>query len=287
VTGPVVVAMGDSITVGVGDSVGADAPHGAGWAGHLATLLGASTYLNLSRNGARARHLVTEQLAPALAAGPAVAAVLVGGNDVLRSDFSARDVARDLSTTVTALRGAGATVLLARLPSIGLFELAPGRVRRVMRARVDAVNQVVDAVAARAAGLGGHVVVLDFAGAVRAHGPSAWHIDRVHPSPAGHRQLAVAAAHELATAGLIDPPGDVALPAPPAPPSRGQRVLWLITAGIPWCVRRGRDFVPGLVRAVVDDLRYPTDDAATAVGALAPEGALEPTSPGVGSATNG
>ncbi|WP_423462951.1 GDSL-type esterase/lipase family protein [Promicromonospora sp. MS192] len=261
------VALGDSITVGVGDSVGPDAVHGPGWAAHLATVLGMTEFTNLATNGARSRDVAVAQLAAALALRPRLATVLVGGNDVLRSDFDARLTLMDLRRSVQELRGAGADVVLVRLPVIGLFELAPRPVRRVMRRRVAAVDAAVDEVAS-ASGTDqapGRVVVVDAAHAIAPAGAKAWHIDRVHPSPAGHRRLALAVAAALATldpAYAVVPDGaDAArqvaarLPAAPAPPDLRQRVTWLVRAGLPWCVRRGRDFLPGLLRAVAHDLR--------------------------------
>lgn len=258
-----VVALGDSISAGVGDAVGPDCTHGPGWAAHLATLLGAGAFHNVARNGARARDVVDVQLPVALGLRPRLATLVVGGNDALRSDFSASSVARDLSVAVGAMRDVGATVVLATLPAIGLFELAPAPVRRVMRGRIDAINAAVRHVAA---GAGADAVVLDVGAAVRAAGVGAWHVDRVHPSPLGHRAIALEAARALqphlvgAYAGGravelegVEPVG--LLPAPPAPPSMGVRLAWLALAGVPWAVRRGRDFLPGLARAVVEDLR--------------------------------
>lgn len=268
--GPVVVALGDSITAGVGDAARPTGAHGPGWAGHLAALAGAERFLKVARNGARAADLA-DQLPRALSAGPDLATVMVGGNDVLRSDFSAREVASGLSTAVTALRDAGCAVVLARLPAIALFEAMPPTVGRVMRARVDAVNRAVDTVAQtaprrRLADPRGSVVVLDVGTAVVAPAAGAWHLDRVHPSATGHRLLAAHAAQALCRAGVLDlrddtgeaPTADELLrrlgPVPPAP-SPAARLTWLAVAGLPWCVRRGRDFVPGLVRAVRDAAR--------------------------------
>jgi hypothetical protein len=111
----------------------------------------------------------------------------------------------------------------------------------------------------------GRVVVVDAALAIAPAGDKAWHVDRVHPSPAGHRRLALSVASALTE---LDPAYAVApasrttpdalaarLPGAPDPPSAWQRLAWLFRAGLPWCVRRGRDFVPGLLRAVVHDLR--------------------------------
>jgi lysophospholipase L1-like esterase len=268
-----IVALGDSISAGVGDAVGPECTHGPGWAAHLATLLGAGTFRNLACNGARASHVVDVQLPSALDLRPRLATLVVGGNDALRNDFSPASLGRDLSIAVSALRDVGATVVLATLPPIGLFDLAPAPVRRVMRDRIDAVNTVVRQVAA---GAGADAVLFDVAAATRAAGTRAWHVDRVHPSPHGHRVLAVAAARalarslpELSGSGLGTPVPDSdllrALPPSPEPPSVAARAAWLTVAGIPWAVRRGRDFLPGLMRAVV---------ANRATGAVRPASAV-------------
>jgi len=142
------LALGDSITVGVGDTVGPDAEYGPGWAAHLATVLGMEAFTNLATNGARSHDVARTQLDAALALRPRVATVLVGGNDVLRSDFDARLTLMDLHRSVSELVRSGADVVLVRLPVIGLFELSPRLVRHVMRRRVAAINAAVEEVAA-------------------------------------------------------------------------------------------------------------------------------------------
>ncbi|MDR7383613.1 SGNH/GDSL hydrolase family protein [Promicromonospora iranensis] len=282
------VALGDSITVGVGDTVGPDAAHGPGWAAHLAAVLGAEAFTNLATNGSRSRDVAGPQLEAALTLRPHLATVLVGGNDVLRSDFDARLTLMDLRRCVSELTGAGTDVVLVLLPVIGLFELGPRLVRRVMRRRVASINAAVQEVAASAHGLAtdgpaaqpvsgdeptpisrhGRVVVVDATRAIAPAVAKAWHVDRVHPSPAGHRQLALAATTALADMDPEYAPPPVRgsdqewvralaarLPEAPDPPSVRQRLGWLVRAGLPWCVRRGRDFLPGLLRAVVHDLR--------------------------------
>lgn len=263
------VALGDSITVGVGDTVGPDAVHGPGWAAHLAAVLGVEQFTNLATNGARSRDVAGGQLDAALALRPQLATVLVGGNDVLRSDYDARLTLTDLQRCVAELGRAGTDVVLVLLPVIGLFELGPRLVRHVMRRRVASINAAVEEVACSAPG---RVVVVDAAKAITPAGAKAWHIDRVHPSPMGHRGLALAAAAALSGPGpengTVHATSSVTsttpfssagarsrLPEAPDPPSAWERLVWLLRAGLPWCVRRGRDFLPGLLRAVVHDLR--------------------------------
>ena len=107
----------------------------------------------------------------------------------------------------------------------------------------------------------GRVVVVDAVQAIAPAGAKAWHVDRVHPSPAGHRRLALGVATALAD---LDPAYAVApakpppsgrpppscrppnsavgqapstarartlaarLPAAPDPPSAWQRLVWLL-----------------------------------------------------------
>lgn len=296
------VALGDSITAGVGDTVGADAVHGPGWAAHLAAVLGVRAFTNLATNGARSSDVAETQLGAALALRPRLATVLVGGNDVLRSDFDARLTLQHLNRCVSELRRAGTDVVLVKLPVIGLFELSPRLVRRVMRRRVAAINAAVEDVAAtaRSADQGqepgspsgpapGRIVVVDAVQAIAPAGDKAWHVDRVHPSPAGHRRLALAAATAVvgvepgyAPAAAAERAGAhtealaARLPEAPDPPSAWQRLAWLVRAGLPWCVRRGRDFLPGLLRAVVHDLRAERSFAPGSMMTSLADSSLEP-----------
>ncbi|WP_188192106.1 SGNH/GDSL hydrolase family protein [Nonomuraea sp. SYSU D8015] len=78
-----IAALGDSVTVGLGDSV-----PGRGWAGFLAEALAPAELSNLAVCGARVADVVRGQLPRALALRPSVATVLVGVNDTLRGDFA-------------------------------------------------------------------------------------------------------------------------------------------------------------------------------------------------------
>ena len=80
-----VIALGDSVTFGVGD-IGKNFV-GPGWGARVAHELNAKRFLNLSNLGARVRHLSEEQLPAALAFRPTIAIISIGGNDLLRSTF--------------------------------------------------------------------------------------------------------------------------------------------------------------------------------------------------------
>lgn len=85
------VAMGDSITLGVGDD-GRGATSDRGWAAHVARALRSDGFVNLAKIGTRARDLADDQVPRALALRPELVLMSIGGNDVLRGDFSPWEV---------------------------------------------------------------------------------------------------------------------------------------------------------------------------------------------------
>jgi lysophospholipase L1-like esterase len=243
-TGPVVVAMGDSITLGVGD--GAQAADGStGWAALAARAVGAASFVNLAANGVRARALAQSQVPTALVKRPDVVLLTVGGNDVLRGDFDPGNVRADVRGAIERLDRPGRRIVIVSLARIGLFDLFPGSVSAVMGRRIDVANE------ALAAAIGGtRATLLDGAAVLGPLGRVGWHIDRIHPSPHGHRALASAAVAALAPQW----PAVAAIPTPTPPPHLGLRVAWLLVNGIPWAAKRSRDLLPHVTRVVAHEL---------------------------------
>jgi lysophospholipase L1-like esterase len=233
------VVLGDSTAVGLGDPV-----PGGGWRGVgplVAEALGveAAGYLNSSFTGARMRCVRTEQLPEALRHRPDVALLVVGMNDTLRSDFDAGSIAEDLAHVIAELAATGALVIPVRFHDHGKVFRLPGPLYRALKARIDALNDAIDEVVARAG-----VPCLDLVALPGAYELSAWSVDRLHPSELGHRMLARGFTELLAGAGI-------AVPAPVGLACSGgaqagalQHVGWLVVKGIPWLWRRGRDLVP-------------------------------------------
>ena len=233
-------ALGDSITVGMGDP----APGGGwrGWATLLAGTLPHPELHNLATLGALAPDVERAQLPAALALRPDVASVVVGINDTLRGDFDPERTGACIGRTVAALRGAGAEVLTMRLPDPGQMFGLPGALARPLARRMRAVNAVVDEVARRYG-----TVHLDTARDPATYERRYWSVDRLHPNERGHRLIAcrfhaLLAAAEFPVAG----PGPDPEPSSP-PPTRLAEVGWMATKGTAWLVRRSRDLVPALV----------------------------------------
>src|ERR1700747_2251118 len=137
-------ALGDSITVGMGDP----AP-GRGWAALLASTLPQPELHNLATLGALAADVERVQLPAATALKPDVASVVVGINDTLRGNFDPQRTGPAVARTVEGLRAAGAQVLTMRLADPGQMFGLPKALARPLSRRVRAVNDALDEVARR------------------------------------------------------------------------------------------------------------------------------------------
>jgi lysophospholipase L1-like esterase len=177
------VALGDSITVGMGDP----APEGGwrGWAALLAATLDQPAVHNFATLGAQATDVERFQLPAALDLKPDVASLVVGINDTLRGDFDAERTGAAVDRTVAGLREAGAQVLTMRLPNPGQMFGLPRALARPLARRMHAVNEAIDEVALRYG-----TVHLDATRDPASYERCYWSVDRLHPNERGHRRIA-------------------------------------------------------------------------------------------------
>jgi lysophospholipase L1-like esterase len=242
------VALGDSITLGVGDPVRIKDPAGGrdcrawrGWAALLAAGLCDPMLHVVAGNGACSSDVEREQLPRALELRPDIASVVVGVNDTLRPNFDPERIGSAAAHTIGALRAAGADVLTMRLPDPGRMLGMPGLLARPLALRAHEINAVMDEIAARFGTL--H---FDAAGDEETYDPRMWAVDRLHPSERGHRLIARRFHALLAAAG--HPVGREPDPEPGnPPPTRAMEMAWLATKGTAWVVRRSTDLVPSLL----------------------------------------
>jgi lysophospholipase L1-like esterase len=255
-------ALGDSITLGIGDPVRdrrteTDEPAGPGgnagrawrgWAALLADGLIDPELHILAGSGACASQIEREQLPRALNLRPDIASVIFGINDTLRPGFDPEQIERSAAHTVGALRAAGAEVLTMRLPDAGRMLGLPSALARPLARRTQLVNAVLDAVSARFGTL--H---FDAAGTPETYDKQMWAVDRLHPNERGHRMIArsfhgllTAAGHQLGPAPDAEPAN--------APPTRLAEFGWMATKGTVWVLRRSTDLVPYLLAMAVAEL---------------------------------
>jgi lysophospholipase L1-like esterase len=242
-------ALGDSITLGVGDPVRVARPDDPGrmrrawrgWAALLAEGLTDPVLHNLAGNGACIADVERHQLPLALTLQPDIASVVVGVNDTLRPGFDPERIAAAASHSVGALRAAGAEVLTMRLPDPGQMLGVPGVLARPLARRAHQINAIMDDLAERFGTL--H---FDAANDADAYEPQMWAVDRLHPSERGHRLIARRFHALLVAAGHPVGPEPGAEPMNP-PPSRVAELTWMATKGTAWVVRRSTDLIPSLL----------------------------------------
>jgi lysophospholipase L1-like esterase len=242
------VALGDSITLGVGDPVRAVDPETGqnrrawrGWAALLAEGLSDPELHIVAGNGACSADVERDQLPRALQLRPDVASVVVGINDTLRPNFDPAGIEAAAAHTIGALRAAGAEVLTMRLPDPGRMLGAPSCFARPLARRAREINAVMDGLAGRFG-----TVHYDAAGDEVVYDKRMWAVDRLHPSERGHRHIARRFHQMLAAQEFPLGPEPDAEPGNP-PPSKAAQFAWMATKGTAWVVRRSTDLVPNLL----------------------------------------
>ena len=201
----VYVALGDSFTEGVGD-YDLRLPNGVrGWADRVAEKLAKADpgweYANLAIRSKRLRHVIAEQLQPALAMEPTLVTLYAGGNDILDFGTDIDALMRDYETLVAKLAASGATVVL-----FTGFDVKVSPLLEPLKKRNAVYNQRVRDMAARY-----EAVLVDYWCFDAFHDPRMWDTDRLHMSKAGHKYLAGQVLDQLGvphkiTANDWDPP---------------------------------------------------------------------------------
>lgn len=188
------MALGDSLTEGVGDPV----PGGAlrGWADRLAGAMATAdetfAYRNLAQRGLQTEDVRRTQLEAALRLRPDLASVLVGMNDLLDPHFDPARYRRQLDAIVGPLREGDADLLMATFPDVTMFSPLPARFLHGIRARLHAASHAV-----REVSVAHGALLLDAEALPEARQRRIMSVDRLHPGPRGHVLMAQAFARLL------------------------------------------------------------------------------------------
>ena len=239
--------IGDSAASGVGDS-DANGNH-FGWGYHLAQAFNEPLiYINAARPGARSREVLEEQLVKVSVHDPELVAVVVGGNDLLRSNFSPTVFESNLRETLIRLVSTGATVMLLELHDPTKIVPMPYLVGRICRRRVAAVNKATSKMAQEFG-----AIMLPTRSLENIYSRSKWHVDRMHPSKLGHQFIASEFAKMLRDRGFDV--GNVVI-SPVNNRSRKDSILWMLRNGTPWFAKRSIDLFPGLIWLSMAEIVY-------------------------------
>jgi len=230
--------IGDSAASGVGDSDGKG--NNLGWSYHLAKSFEEPLiFINAARPGAKSAEVLEVQLPKILVHNPDLVAVVVGGNDLLRSNFNPQKFAENLRKTLLELVSRGCTIMLLELHDPTKIVPMPYLIGRICRRRVAAVNA-----ATRELGKTFGAVLMETRSLQDIYAREKWHVDRMHPSKLGHQFIAAQYANLLTRRGYeigevqIDPINNR---------SRKDSIKWMLRNGTPWFLKRSIDLLPGLV----------------------------------------
>ncbi|MFJ5696283.1 SGNH/GDSL hydrolase family protein [Arthrobacter sp. NPDC093125] len=178
------VALGDSFTEGVGDR-SKHLPNGVrGWADRVAERLAKAEpgweYANLAIRSKRLRHIIAEQLEPALAMEPTLITLYAGGNDILDFGTDMDELMRQYEGLVATLAGTGATLVL-----FTGFDVRVSALLEPLKKRNAAYNREVRDLAAEYG-----AVLVDYWCFDALYDRRMWDSDRLHMSKAGHKYVA-------------------------------------------------------------------------------------------------
>lgn len=242
---PTFVVLGDSAAYGTGDEISAGVFRG--WAGFLAgAFQDGCDYFNFSRPGAKSTEVLEKQLPKALREQPDICALIVGGNDLLRNSFDPLLLYKNLKNCCQQLMAMGSEVIMVELHDPNQLLRLPKLMSRVLNRRVAAVNAVYRKVASEF-----EIITIKTRKIGDVHNRSNWHIDRMHPGPAGHFMLARSVAEQLRRRGwAISLPHKLEV----VQKSKAEKIKWLLRNGTPWFLKRSVDLLPVAVLLMVYEL---------------------------------
>jgi lysophospholipase L1-like esterase len=242
---PTFVVLGDSAAYGTGDEIGAGIFRG--WAGFLAEAFqDGCEYFNFSRPGAKSSEVLEKQLPKALREQPDICALIVGGNDLLRNSFDPVLLYNNLKNCCQQLMAMGSEVIMVELHDPNQLLRLPRLMSRVLNRRVTAVNAVYRKVA-----LEFEIITIKTRKINDVHNRQNWHIDRMHPGPAGHFLLARSVAEQLRRRGwAISLPHTLNI----VQKSKAEKIKWLLRNGTPWFLKRSVDLLPAALILMIYEL---------------------------------
>lgn len=186
------VALGDSVTEGVGDPVEGFPHLGAHdqLAGRLRELNPDLNYVNLARRGLLSSEILATQLEPAKTLEPDLISVIAGANDLLMRKWNPEQFEADFETMLAAFPTA--TRLTMTLPNFSIPLGMPATMKARFERQWAQANEIIRRLAQEHAAL-----LLDIGANAEFHQLDVWSADHVHPNSRGYTLTAQAMAKLL------------------------------------------------------------------------------------------
>lgn len=238
------VALGDSLTEGLGDFDFEVSRFGCGWADRLSELLArvayehgqSFSYANLALRGSSLYDILTAQLEDALKLNPDFVTIFAGSNDFMRPKRQHPEMQALLRGAVARLHAQGAHVVLVNTVNpvhLGMF--------RILSHKARALSALIDSVAAEYEAPVLNLFEMDDFAKLEY-----WCEDMVHFSGHGHIKIANKAARLLGLEHGFDEADATEMTAPARDPLAV--TAWLVRDVLPFIGRRltGRSSGDGL-----------------------------------------
>jgi lysophospholipase L1-like esterase len=181
------VAMGDSFTEGVGDSVDGFAKLGA-MDRITAALRQANPdlrYTNLAKRGLLVAEIREQQLETALRLKPDFVSVVAGANDIMTGQFSATLWEEEFGILYEALAQTGAAVIAVNLPEFPVLRTLQAPLQARVKSNIARGNDIVQRLAAQY-----QVILVDAWASSQRSDPEDWSEDGVHLNSRGYFKFA-------------------------------------------------------------------------------------------------
>ena len=199
------VALGDSLTQGVGDPRPGRAGFAGeldGWVSYFVSALRASgrnvDVQNLAFAGARLQHVVDGQLQQVPSGRIDIASCFIGVNDLWDANLDLDEFGDRFNTLFRELSSRSEVVLTASMHDV----FAPFPVKAPLRAKLNrtiaSMNEII-----RKAVIDHDLVLVDLAARADMFTSQVRSVDRLHPNRYGHQLIAAEAVNELHTRGLM------------------------------------------------------------------------------------
>ena len=191
------VVIGDSIAAGVGDQT--PGYEHLGWADRIARALRPDAqYLNLGKRNLLAAEVRATQLEQALAFEPDLAAVVCGGNDLMRPHHDPAAVEAELDSIVQALRDAGSEVIMFAPFDMSRSDALPEDHKPHWRSLIERLTELTRRVARRHG-----VLLIEFGDHPASADASIYSSDRIHLNARGHAICAAVTTQALACRAAV------------------------------------------------------------------------------------
>jgi lysophospholipase L1-like esterase len=181
------VAIGDSFTEGIGDSVDGFAKLGA--VDRIAAALRQSSpdlrYTNLAQRGLVVSEIREQQLDTALRLDPDLVSVVAGANDIMSGRFSADRWETEFQIVYETLTQAGATVIAANIPEFPVLRTLKEPLQARVMGNIARGNGVIERLAAHY-----QVILVDAWTVSQQTDREDWSEDGVHLNSRGYFKFA-------------------------------------------------------------------------------------------------